>query len=188
MKSFDGRYLGGHPAHPGPIEKAHLTLSDDGIVLFVVVPPRAVFGTLVESEHRDVLVDVKWHEITAVAAEGPDAMRERFTATRIALLGPFALALPKKMKNECYLVVEGAFGEFFFAVKRGSVQELRAELAPLSVHMRHGASANKPSDGEAIRVPIVEALKELVQLRDHGELTQEEFLMAKADLFRGLET
>ena len=58
--------------------------------------------------------------ITAFLAEGPNEVQTRFTAMRFVLLGPLALAFKKRKKQQCFVVVEGSFGEFIFQVNKKS--------------------------------------------------------------------
>ena len=47
--------------------------------------------------------------------EDGEALRQRVTATRLALLGPLALAVPKKYGGEKFLTIEGA--DFVWAME-----------------------------------------------------------------------
>lgn len=59
------------------------------------------FGTLFKQ------IDVPLSEIQKVYIANEKEITERFTATRIALFGPFALAMKKKkIKNKKYMVIE----------------------------------------------------------------------------------
>jgi len=40
-------------------------------------------------------------------------------------------------------------------------------------------------ESDVQRRTLLEAVKELIALREQGDLTEEEFLLAKADLFQG---
>jgi hypothetical protein len=39
---------------------------------------------------------IPWEQVTGLVVEGPEQAESRFTATRLALIGPFALAFKKK--------------------------------------------------------------------------------------------
>jgi len=188
LTSFAGKYLGGDPEASDAAGNAALKLSEEGILITVSIPAKVVYTTVVEAAHNKTIVGVPWREIRAMHAEGPDAIRQRVTATRVAIVGVFALAIPKDVKSDCCVVVEGAFGELYFAVKRKTVHELRAELAPWLVRVSADLAASQSSDGrhDGQDGTLLEAVKELIALRQQGELTEDEFLLAKADLFKGL--
>ncbi len=122
--------------------------------------------------------------VTALSAEGPDQVQTRFTATRFALMGPFALAFKKDKKSDCFVVVESVEGEFLFQVRKKSQQELRSALAPW-VGRTQGQVAPTPvavQGGQASDHgdERIRQLKDLAELRDQGVLTDEEFAAEKA--------
>ena len=75
-----GTYMGGHPAIDKPQPGSLLKIDDLGVQLL------GGFGG------RNLLLSMPWDKVTALSAEGPDQVQTRFTATRFALMGPFALA------------------------------------------------------------------------------------------------
>lgn len=92
--------MGGHPSVNKPEPGSFLKIDDAGVQLL------GGFGG------RNLLISTPWDEVTALSAEGPDQVQTRFTVTRFALMGPFALAFKKDKKSDCYVVVESVEGEF----------------------------------------------------------------------------
>jgi hypothetical protein len=74
---------------------------------------------------------VDWPEILEFRVGATDRGSERFTASRLALVGPFALAF-KKQRREAMLAVKTTSGEGMFIVHGHTPIELEAQLAPLS--------------------------------------------------------
>lgn len=108
---LNGMYMGGHPAIDKP-KQLFLQIDDAGVHV------KGAFA-------RNTLLSMPWAKVTALSAEGPDQVQTRFTATRFALMGPFALAFKKDKKSDCFVVVESVEGEFLFQVRKKSQQELR---------------------------------------------------------------
>jgi hypothetical protein len=138
-------------------------------------------------------IDEPWSSITELAAEGPDQVSSRFTATRLLLAGPLALAFKKKQKVG-YLVASGEFGEFLFEVKGKTPIELRAKIAPWLGRIAAPPAAPPseppppptPSEAPATApVDRIGQLQVLTDLRDRGALTDEEFAAEKARLLDG---
>jgi hypothetical protein len=172
-KVFVGHYMGGIPTvHATPKQVVLLIVDEDGVHL------RGGFAG------KDDLFSVPWEQVAALSAEGPDQVETRFTATRVALMGPFALAFKKDKKSDCFVVVELVDGEFLFQVRKKSQPELRADLAPW-VRRPRGQKLPDPvavPGGQAIDHggERIRQLKDLAELRDQGVLTDEEFAVEKA--------
>lgn len=84
------KYFGAHPMFPKEC-KMTLRVNTDSIK----------FGTMFKKD------EIPLDQITHVSIETEEEIIERFTATRIALFGPFALAFKKrKVNKEKYLVIE----------------------------------------------------------------------------------
>jgi hypothetical protein len=159
---LNGKYLGGHA---GRVKEtaALLRLSDEGV--------------RVKPGIGRAFIEEPWSSITELAAEGPDQIASRFTATRLLLTGPLALAFKKKQKLG-YVVIRGEFGEFLFEVKT-TPQELRAKMAPWQQRIPQPA-AESPAVSRA--PDKIGQLQALADLRDRDALTNEEFAAQKAVL------
>jgi hypothetical protein len=182
-----GRYLGGHPARESPTQ-AGLKIDESGVVMFP-----AIGMTFRPGKGR---FEEPWSNVTELAAEGPDQVASRFTATRLFLGGPLALAFKKKEKVG-YVAVRGGFGEFLFEVKGKTPIELRAKLAPWASQVTASEPATE-TDAEPVDQPAVVAepadepvaaseqdkkiarLQALADLHERGALTDEEFASEKA--------
>lgn len=158
--------MGGHPAFDKPIP-AMLKIDDDGVHLV-----KGFAG-------RKTLVSVPWDSIDGLHAEGPDQIQTRFTATRLALIGPFALAFKKDKKSDCFVVVESSQGEFLFQVRSKSQHELRGALAPWATRVR-GKGGSESTESTVADDDRIQRLKDLGELRAQGILTEEEFASEKA--------
>jgi hypothetical protein len=166
---FSGSYLGGHPSRERQEKQASLRFDDDGVHV-------SVFRAFIEEP---------WANIISLDAEGSSEVQKRFTATRFMLLGPLALAFKKDTKSACFVVVEGAFGEFIFQVKKKSVQELRMVLAPWRKRVGRGPELLTESVVVAPPAPTAsDRLRELADLRDRGVVTEEEFSAKKSELLQ----
>jgi hypothetical protein len=168
-------YLGTHPSFKrkasGP-----LTFSEGGIDIPKGFKP-----------HR-----VPWSEVTALdVTDGEDS--SRFTATRIAALGPFALAA-KKHKHSALVVISTTDGDFLVEVSKMTAVELRARLthyikqvettAPTPPVMLADA-AEPPAEAQS-SPDAMGQLRQLGELHDAGVLTDEEFGAKKAELLSRL--
>ncbi len=167
-----GRYLGGHPARERELASAALLTIDDN-------------GVRVKPSIGRTFIEEPWSKITELAAEGPDQVASRFTATRLLLAGPLALAFKKKEKMG-YIAARGEFGEFLFEVKGKTPQELRAKIAPWSSRITRPAAPEPSPPAETTAAPAqpdtIARLRALADLRDRGALTDEEFAVEKARL------
>lgn len=149
---------------------------------------------------------------TTARVETAGEIESRFTATRLALLGPFALAFKKKKdKRELYLTVEGP--EFAWVIEvqpelGASARKFAAELSAASrrvpAHENLQTSPKSSPSGNELEVlpapaslpspptaPPIEApdvagqLEKLAGLHAAGALTDDEFAAAKARLLEG---
>jgi Short C-terminal domain len=126
----------------------------------------------------------------------PAEVQTRSTATRLAVLGPLALAFKKEKNSACFIAVEGRFGQFVVEVKKKSVYQLRAELAPGYLKCQACGNFIPPRSRRCSRcglrvgeTPAAEAatgiadqLAQLAELHGAGALTDEEFVVAKQAL------
>lgn len=112
----------------------------------------------------------------------------RFTATRLALMGPFALAFKKKKdKRELFLVIEGQGFSIVQEVPRKREQQARVFVARINGLGRTIVPAAPPAPpapaaAAGTSKSIGEQLRELAELRDSGILTDDEFQAQKVRL------
>lgn len=111
------------------------------------------------------------------------AIDARFTATRLALMGPFALAFKKKKdKRELYLAIEGQGFGILQQVPPALGAQARAFAAKINGLSRAAVAAPSVSSATTSSRPLGQRLRELAELRDAGVLTEDEFRVQKARL------
>jgi hypothetical protein len=140
-----------------------LRVSERGIVLRVVWKDTLWFA---------------WEHVLGIEIEGPDTVQRRFTATRLAFLGPFALAVPKRQKV-AFVVIATQDGDTFFRIDGITHMQLRAQLSPwtdrYATSLRPGAVANAGQGSD-----VAAQLGQLADLKAQGALSEKEFAAAKA--------
>ena len=109
-------------------------------------------------------------------------IQSRYTATRIALMGPFALAFKKKKdKRELYLAIDAPSYSILVEVDKNRSKSARQLAANLNTASR--SIAQPPNEKVAPSAPISpsqplsvgDELAKLAQLKDAGYLTPAEF-------------
>jgi hypothetical protein len=160
---FKATYLGGHPSRQKEKKNVSVVVDGEGV--------RLVDG------FREIFKE-PWARITTIAAEGREDIRRRPTLTRWALVGPGALLWKKKITDEFFVVVEGAFGAFVLQVRAKSKYALQAQLAPWA--QRQGAPAVQPPSEVTHVNERLSELRELADLRERGEVTAEEYDQEKS--------
>lgn len=122
--------------------------------------------------------------VTARVESGSE-MESRFTATRIALLGVFALAFKKKKGGEKYLTIDGPDFSWIAEVNRKHVKDAMKfaakvnnsvrEAAAETLHSAQAGTLIAPGEGE----DIASAIAKLSDMYSSGMLSDEEFATAK---------
>jgi hypothetical protein len=84
-----------------------------------------------EDRNGSPLCGAAWDQIVELRVGPTDRSPERFTASRIAVLGPFALAA-KKQRREAMLGVKTLSGEGVLIVHGHTPLDLEAQIAPLA--------------------------------------------------------
>jgi hypothetical protein len=170
-------YYGGWPEHQTPEGKSNLVLVVDQIGI-TLRKFKAVFT-------------IPWEAITDVVVEGPEVAEKRYTATRLALLGPLGLAFKKEKKGskEAIITVATRTGdEAIFHIAGTLPREISPKLEPLAIRARRAAAANSASvpSSDPISSPnapdIPTQIEKLADLHAKGILTDEEFTRKKAEL------
>lgn len=143
---------------------------------------------VINSESISFLVGQTWSpiinykDITGINIETQENMSTRFTATRIALLGPFALAFKKKSKStEKYLTIDFVDKAkiestmiFSGSLIASAYSEIyKAYSGYISTHVE-----NEPSKA----IDSFEEIKKLKELLDMEIITQDEFDAKKKQL------
>lgn len=140
-----------------------------------------------EIQHKDGSGPIAGaHAIVDTAGE----IDKRFTATRLLLTGPFALAWRKKKdKRELYIAVEGdgfAFVEEVDPKKGAEARKFAAKINSLSAKASKAAPAVEPDEATPpvpqVTPDLADQLTKLATLRDQGILSDEEFAAQKAKL------
>jgi len=120
-----------------------------------------------------------------IAVEGPDQAATRFTATRLVLSGPLALAFKKDRKGskEAIITVTTKAGdEAIFNVAKTLPREIAPKLTPLAIQARNASHAiidAEPADAEP---DLAGQIEKLADLNANGMLTDDEFASKKAEL------
>ena len=133
---------------------------------------------------NDKMIDVfevSYSEIKSVSIEKEEEVIRRYTATRIALFGPFALAMKKKtVDKKEYLIVECK--DFILSFKKND--NVCATIYKKLVEYRKNnkvEDANNIADKNNVIDPL-EKIKTLKELLDMGAITEEEFNAKKKEL------
>jgi hypothetical protein len=106
-------YLGGSTAHK-PYESGNLHVEKKGLRAF----------------HLRSWT-IPWSEIASIDVAGPDTAESRVTATRVLLIGIFALAAQKKSKLAVVTVRTNAGEEVRFVIHSATSVEVENALWPL---------------------------------------------------------
>jgi hypothetical protein len=123
-----------------------------------------------------------WNNVKSVTIEGPDAVQKRITASRLLLMGPFALAAKKKTGEAfVFLALKGG-SEVIFKFPKKSEPEVKAIFAPFRKLITELESLTNEGDESAPKEDIVEKIKKLAELRDQGLISDDEFATKKTDL------
>lgn len=172
-------YSGGHPQRPKGGQGFVVVLDDQGVHL----------------RRFTELFVVPWGEVTAIDVLGPDQAESRFTMTRMAAMGPLALAA-KKTTSDAYVSIRTVHGcEFGATVPKTSAGRMRAKLGPWIARIPPQQPAVAGPQGPPMNMPppvqpqpavsVADELTKLGQLRDQGLLTNEEFQAQKTRLLGG---
>ena len=132
---------------------------------------------------------IPWSEVTALEVEGPDQAAQRFTATRLVLLGPLGLAFKKSKKTTVILVSTRSGDQAVFETKKYQTHEVKPKLQAI-INKIQQASPEPPEAVLTLEEPAPPALPvsapdeitKLVALRDSGAITDEEFTAYKDNL------
>ena len=135
------------------------------------------------------LFSIPWSEITDLEVEGPEQASQRFTATRLALLGPLGLAF-KKSKKSTVIQVSTKSGDLaVFVTEKYVVHEVKPKLQAIINKIRQACAPAEsallsPAEPVPATSPISAAdeIAKLAALRDSGAITDEEFAAYKAKL------
>ncbi|UDN56650.1 SHOCT domain-containing protein [Clostridioides sp. ES-S-0010-02] len=166
-------YIGGHPL-----------LNEEGL-LFVVVKDNKILFKKTGKNLNDKMIDVfeiSYSEIKSVSIEKEEEVIRRYTATRIALFGPFALAMKKKtIDKKEYLIVECK--DFILSFKKND--NVCAIIYKKLVEYRKNNKVEDANNNIADKnnaIDPLEKIKTLKELLDMGAITEEEFNTKKKEL------
>lgn len=95
-----------------------------------------------KSRQKDANCRIPWSRVDSVEVDGADALQKRFTVTRFALFGLFALALKKKT-GEVFAYVESGSSQYLFRLPKMSAPQGRALFAPYESQMQAGRRARE---------------------------------------------
>lgn len=152
-------YLGSHPRLTGRTTKVTVEFYDVGIRLAV---------------GSDSLADIAWSEIIALEADDREHLESRVTASRVLLVGLFALAIPKT-KMGAYLVIEVADGAYVLFIPGLTSVELHAGLGPLQPFVPDRGPELSPPESASRPEDIGARLTRLDALHAQGLVSSEEY-------------
>lgn len=164
--SYNVTYLGGHPQLP---KEGNMTLS--------IMNHKVTLGGLI--------LKINLENITNARLESETEIRSRYTATRIALLGVFALAF-KKNKNisHKYLTIECDYKGVSISVILTGNNVMQA-LGPIISCIEHNNRMTQSKEQPVVVNSSFSKADEILKLKgllDQGILTKEEFDVEKAKL------
>ena len=159
--SLAGSYLGGLPEAPTPIESVTIHLNESGIYLRI------------GRGHPDVII--RWNDVTSFMVDGYEETRRRVTATRVALIGVFALAAPKSERaDRAYLTVASPHGEMIVRCEltphalRAQLSRFRSLVPSAAATGPQVAQPATPIESAQTVTALVDALERLGTLRSSG--------------------
>ncbi len=123
MKLQKTHYFGGHPKFVRETGDCAFQFDDSGITF--------LDGGFMRK------FTIPWNEVQQITVDGPEQAQNRYTVTRLAFLGWFALALKKDLSQSFVTVSTNEYTIGFMAPK-ASAGELRARFAPF--RLKHPAA------------------------------------------------
>lgn len=145
-----------------------------------------VGGCAVRDKQNKLVYRRTWEELRGLWAEDLDELETRVTATRLAAMGIFALAVPKRQSRSFLTIVDAGGAELSFSVPGLSARELREGLRALQTWLpdgsHHARPTTEPEPSAPQRRSVKERLIELDDLRDSGLLSTEEYAVRRSAL------
>lgn len=141
------------------------------------------------SRNNDAVFSSAWNGISDLIVEDQGAIESRVTVTRVAAVGVFALAIPKRSKYSFVTFHQSTGHEWYFQVVGFEPIALRARLKAVLSHvdlpsLRSAASAAPATADQMATGGQSEAydhLRELTALHAEGILSHEEFQELRAE-------
>lgn len=117
-------YHGGLAEHPKPQKALNLTIGPDGL------------------EHGSLWkkFSIPWGEIESIEVEGPEQAGKRVTASRVAMVGVFALIARKKVKSAVITVSLRSGEQAVFQTHAWMAADLKLKLVPILSQMRQAVA------------------------------------------------
>jgi len=110
-------YLGGHPACAASLTNARVAATEEWLA--------------VETDRGDLAFKIAMKKVQDITVETDVEARQRLTMTRLALVGVFALAMPKKIAGSVLVTITTTEGPLLFEradSSKSQVLEATAEL------------------------------------------------------------
>lgn len=170
-------YLGGHSAHSALVQKATVAATEK---------------VLAVENFSSVLFQLPMSKVVGLKVETDEEARQRFTVTRMALTGVFALAFPKKTPGSVLVTIDTEDGPLLFerpGKNKSQVLQETAGVRSKVTQFGRGAaqaapppvpSSQEPSRQAADDHDVLGALERLDSLRQRGVLSEQEFEVQKA--------
>lgn len=169
-------YYGGHPMFSKEMG-CFIYVEDDKIVVKT--------NTSLASKEFKTVFEVPFSDIKKVSVEKEEEVIRRYTATRIALFGPFALAMKKKQKSSKeYLIIECKEFILSFGSPISSLPNpMNSQVCEM---VYKGLTKYRENNGNNKKITIedgsIQQVKGLKELLDIGAITEEEFNKKKKEL------
>lgn len=167
-------YLGGHPGLAHGVASATVAVTQE---------------VLAVERSESVLFKLPLGGVGQMQVETDEEARQRLTVTRMAVVGVFALAFPKKTPGSVLVTIDTAQGPLVFERQGRNKSEVLRETAAVRATLAEFAGM-KPAPMEAAPAPpggpgadgdeVLAALERLDVLRRSGVLTEGEFALQKA--------
>lgn len=179
-------YLGSHPERTGQEKHVDVTFFTQGVQADRDRPTKS---------GQDTLMSRWWGEVYDLRAEDRDEIERRITASRLAVMGVFALAFPKK-RGSSYLTVADEHGEWIFAIPNLSAMELSGGIRPLQARVQHlmaqplpapnPVPSTTPLPAESGQEEVTIRLQRLQGLLDSGLLQPDEYAAKRQEIIDSL--
>lgn len=176
LGEFKLRYHGGHP-----------NLEARQVIFIKVLEQGIIIGSL---GYRDS-VFIQYKNISSMQYETEDQFRQRYTATRIALLGPMGLAFKQETRSTTKVLTIECNGlndiPYIVILSGDEAEKMHASLyATLGKYRKEkniiNASENQANENNSTKSNPYEEIKQLKELLDMNILSQDEFDKKKKEL------
>lgn len=182
VATITGKYLGSHPGLPNQVKNMKITASPEGVCVY---------------DKNKLLKEFSWDEV--IDFDNKEDVKtqsaQRITVTRMATLGVFSLAAPKKsgsVSGKTFDILKTTSGdlELYNSMAGGRSGSLSGNAAQLAIKKHENQSnafraiVKRSADGsnKKLVVDAADLLAKYAALKEKGILSQEEFDKKKKEL------